>query len=106
MADITREELIALCERGRVPQKDWSNRDSAEAQSQLGVAWALLSAGCEFEIERVPGRLNSDDKTWWVSITYEGFAFHESGRSQDRDVDSFYIPTAMRLDRVAGKDWY
>ena len=45
-----REELVALCERARVPQDKWQNRDSERAQRQIGEAWVLLSAGCEFKI--------------------------------------------------------
>jgi len=98
---ISREDLIALCERGRVPQDSWRNRDSAAAQRQLGEAWALLSAGCDFTIDA-----DSDAQTWWVTITYEGFAFHEDGDPDSRETDTAYIPTAALLDRVNGEDWY
>jgi hypothetical protein len=109
--DITREELIALCERGRVPQEKWSNRDSASAQRQLGEAWALLSAGCEFEILS-SGDLRSDKSRWWIEIKYEGFKYHESYSPYEDDREDFlskdtaYIPTSACLDAANGEDWY
>jgi hypothetical protein len=113
MTQVTREELIALCERARVPQAKWRNRDSAGAQRQIGEAWALLSASCDFEVLHEKGGLNSDANTWWIVISYEGFNFHESFSDLDGDdradyleTDNAYIPTAARLDKAAGGDWY
>jgi hypothetical protein len=97
---LERADLIALCERGVVPQSGWFNRDSAGAQIQLATARTLLLSGCEFVVADDP---ESDDKTLWIEITYEGFNYHEVG---DRTTDTFYLPTAARLDEVAGKDWY
>lgn len=100
---VDRETLIALCERGFVPQERWRNRDSASAQLQLGQAYALLRAGCDF----TPDGDTSHD-SHWIDIEYRGFDYFEgdydgAGRLDD---DTFYIPTAERLDRTAGKDWY
>jgi hypothetical protein len=113
MADITREGLIALCEQGRVPQTEWMNRDTATAQRQMGEAWALLSAGCKYEILREKGGMGSDDNIWWIRIWSEGFDFHEGGFGDDPeerddalDVENYYLPTAERLAKRAGKDWY
>ena len=47
---MTREELIAICEKATVPQSKWWDRDSAGAIQQMGMAWALLKAGCEFRV--------------------------------------------------------
>lgn len=102
MSEPTREELIALCDRGVVPQSQWFNRDSASAQKQLAVARTLLMAGCDFRLDDGP-YTKSDADTWWVEITYEGFDFHEVG---DLSVDTFYIPTDARLRARAGRDWY
>lgn len=113
MIDPTRQELIALCERARVPQDKWRNRDSASAQRQLGEAWALLSAGCEFEVLREKGGCCTDKNTIWLKIRYEGFNFHESYSPYDGDAredylddDLAYIPTEARIERANGDDWY
>ena len=111
--EFTREALIALCEQGRVPQDKWRNRDSCNAQQQMGQAWALLSAGCEFEILREPGGLMTDRRTVWVGIKAEGFNFHDSyspyhgdDRDDYLDKDHFYLPTEARLKEASGEDWY
>lgn len=96
----TRDDLIALCERGVVPVDRWYNRDSASAQKQLGEARALLSAGCDFTLSADPA---SDQSTWWVRITYPGFGHFDWGGEWEDDL--FYIPTAERLERRDG-DWY
>jgi hypothetical protein len=106
-----REDLIAICERARVPQERWNNRDSAAAQRQLGAAWALLSAGCSFEIMieghtvRHARHMVSDAETLWVAITFHGFDYFENGHGAE-SVSTFYLPTSGRLDRRAGSDWY
>lgn len=97
---ITREALIDLCERGVVPEERWRNRDSSGAQIQLGTALALLRAGCKFGLST---DLKSDADTWWVEITYKGFAHFDWGGGTETDL--FYIPTAKRLERRDG-DWY
>lgn len=101
---ISREHLIELCTDGVVPQGQWSNRDTAGAQRQLGEARALLAAGCEFHVIH-RGSLTSDEKTIWVEITWNGFSYFEYGGNATDD-DTFYIPTRARLDAVAGGDWY
>lgn len=106
--NITREELIALCDDGVVPVDKWSNRDSASAQKQLGEARALLAAGCDFDVIDDRGRLKSDDRTLWVEIIYPGFQAFEWGHSERAhwDDDTYYLPTRQRLDDNAGRDWY
>lgn len=109
--EVTREMLIELCEKGVALETNWHNRDSSSATRQLGEAWALLKAGCDFSIEKV------DAQTITGTIYYEGFDRFEMGRVEDnnerwsdgveKDEDYFYIPTQRRLDRVGeGKDWY
>lgn len=101
--DITREELIELCQDGIVPQRKWYNRDSAGAQRQLGEARALLSAGCEYRVLR-EGSLKSNDRTIWIEIESEGFAYHDYDGPLDRE--TYYIPTRKRLNENADSDWY
>lgn len=97
---ITREQLIENCERGIVKEHLWRNRDTAEAQKQLGVACALLKAGCEYSI------MNNwpfEDSTS-IEVRYKGFRHFDYGGNMDRD--TFYIPTKEKLDKVNGNDWY
>lgn len=104
MAEFTREQLISLCERGRVPQDKWVNRDSANAQQQLGEALALLHAGCEFMVIE-NGSLKTTEKAIWVEITFHGFSYFEYGEGSE-ERDTFYIPTDLRLEQCEGEDWY
>ena len=96
-----REELLRLCKRGVVPQDKWSNRDSSAAQRQLGECRALLKAGCDFTVK-------TDGGTHWVTVTYRGFAYFEGDYDGPgvSDAEQFYVPTAERLARAAGRDWY
>lgn len=104
MATYTREDLISLCEQGAAPEAGWHDRDSAEAQRQMGEAWALLRAGCAFEV-LTKGDLKTDDRTIWVEITFDGFGAFEGG---DKETELFYLPTQQRIDAAAlsGGDWY
>ncbi len=101
---ITRDELLAICRDGFVPQDKWYDRDSARAHIQLGQAYALLSAGCDYSVHR-------ERETLWVRIEYRGYEWFEGGfdpheRDMYLDHDDFYLPTRERLDRNAGSDWY
>lgn len=98
----SREELISLCERAIVPQEHWGNRDSGIAHLNIGQAWALLKANCEFEITEVTS------STILIEIVYEGFNAFEYG-ADDPDnmcIENFYIPTQARLEAHKGSDWY
>lgn len=97
----TRDELVSLCEDAVRPESAWRNRDSEEAHRQLGQAWALLKAGCEFHIGA-----DSDERTLWVYITSKGFEYFEWGDVDALRKDHFYIPTRERLDAVGDGDWY
>lgn len=97
----TREHLIDLCERGIVPELEWNDRDSAGAQQQLGKAWALLKAGCEFRVASDP---KSTADTLWIEVTCRGFGYFDW--DGEPDVERFYIPTDLRLRKRAGRDWY
>ncbi|MFL0172458.1 hypothetical protein [Mycobacterium sp. SMC-13] len=105
MSQTTREELLGICRDGFVPQEKWNDRDSARAQMQLGQAYALLSAGCDYSVR--PER-----ETLWVRIEYRGFDWFEGGYDYDEprdaylDHNEFYLPTRERLTQNAGSDWY
>lgn len=105
-----RKELIKLCEDAIRPQRAWRDRDSDAAHRQVGEAWALLRAGCEFQITtgEVDGgerTLPTDDETIWLRIISKGFNYFEMGEGYET-IDNFYIPTRARLDKVGDKDWY
>ena len=102
---MTTDELIRLCEQSVVPVEAWRNRDTADAQRQVGEALALLRAGAEWRESTDP---KTDASTIWIDITFPGFNAFEEGRSERAAWDSelFYIPTAERLARRAGEDWY
>ena len=101
----TREKLIEICEKATVKESDWNNRDSADAQRQLGEAWALLKAGCEFFV-RTSGNCATDTKTIWIEIESLGFKYFECGSTNSKDSETYYLPTEERLADRAGKDWY
>ena len=97
-----RKELISICEKAIIDQKLWGNRDSSTAQRQVGECWALLKAGCNYEI-LTKGNLKTNDKTIWVKITFNGFDFFEGGKVE---TEIFYLPTNTRLNKTNGRDWY
>lgn len=100
-----REELIALCVAAVVPQDKWCDRDSSSAQQKIGAAWALLSAGCDFEILRGKHRMDTDDQTIWIEITFRGFNDFEYGEDPSY-TETLYLPTRKRLTLNEGRDWY
>lgn len=115
----TRDELIAICEAALVPQDRWHDRDSYRAQLQVGTCWALLRAGCDFEVitrKTDKDRVRTDGKTIWLRTYGQGFRWHEydwegygeSVRRRDEylDVELHYLPTEKRLREAAGGDWY
>jgi hypothetical protein len=75
---------------------------------QLGQAYALLKAGCEFEINEE----SSNDKATHIRVFYKGFGFFENCYEEDeneRDFmqkEFFYIPTKKALKEARGQDWY
>lgn len=103
-ATLTRDELIALCEAASRSESAWHDRDSARAQRQIGEAWALLRAGCEFSIDETMEDFGG--KTIWIRIVSKGFQFFEWGDDEFKDKDTFYIPTRHRLDEAGEGDWY
>lgn len=103
MAELTREELIAICEAAIVPESKWCDRDSESAHRQVGECWALLRAGCPFRISAV-GSLCTNEKTIWLYVDSRGFDSFETGG--ERNTQSFYLPTRKRLADREGRDWY
>lgn len=117
-------ELIDICEFAFVREEHWTNRDSAEAQKQLGQAYAWLRAGCHVQLllpSKADGAENSctcDEDTIWVEVYAKGFNFFENhdedselpknadSRKYCKDSERFYLPTPGRLLRSIGKDWY
>ena len=106
----TREELIAICEQAIVPQDNWSDRDSQSAQSGVGKCWALLKAGCDFQVTyEVAGDWKgcvTDDRTIWLHVYSQGFNYYEYGLEGNLEQDHFYLPTLQRLEDRKGNDWY
>ena len=100
--EFTREQLVSICERAIVPENEWGNRDSGDAHRQLGEAWALLKAGCPYRVLHDED-LNTNDKTIWLEISYDGFGSVESGEHH-LESETFYLPTEEHLKREG--DWY
>lgn len=95
---LTRERLIELCEKAIVDESKWDDRDSSAAQMNIGQAWALLKAGCEYQI-------TSHNKEYInLDISYKDFGSFE--RSKPNETESFYIPSEDRLKYFGGNDWY
>ena len=114
MKEYTRQDLIKICEKAFVNQKDWGDRDSASSQLQMAECYALLRAGCYFEVTYKDKNNNciTDEKTIWVQFWVHDFQYFEyGGDAYDKDghydLDyQFYLPTLKRLKEVKGKDWY
>ncbi len=102
--DYTREELLSICEKSFVPQNLWGDRDSAEAQKQLGQCYVWLKDGCDFKILTKTNNKNfiTDDQTIWVEIQAKGFEHFDYQGGMD--TETFYLPTERRLKRKG--DWY
>ncbi len=96
-----REDLIAICERAIVPFARWSgrNRDTADAQRQLGECWALLKAGCPFRIEAYAQA--------GMILVYIDFPEEVGAKPQKEQLkyQRYYLPTVGRLETMAGLDW-
>lgn len=109
MPDVTREELISICERASVPQEKWHDRDSESAQRQVGECLMLLRAGCDFEIDTTERTFRG--RTIWVLTWSRGFNWYESHDSDGDprkyyEDERFYLPSEKRLRDAAGGDWY
>jgi hypothetical protein len=103
---MTREELIAHLEKSIVPQSKWRNRDSSDAQRQLGECLALIKAGCDFHLFCGNGRVHANSTTTLeIEVDFHGFNYFEYGRGSE-ETETFYAPTPESLAAVNGGDWY
>jgi hypothetical protein len=103
----SRQQLVALCQKAFVKQKDWEDRDSASAQIQLAQAYWLLKGGCKFRIrdnKEKDKEFITDNVTIWLDIYWRGFKNFETGG--DLEERTFYIPTLKRLKIYPKGDWY
>lgn len=103
--ELTREYLIDLCERAIVSVVQWSNRDTPRSQEKVGLAWALLKAGAEWQEADSP---KSDAYTIWIEIRYPSFNSFEYDPTDPQyfDRELIYLPTEARLAQNKGRDWY
>jgi hypothetical protein len=97
---VTREEIIAICDRAVVQHDKWSDRDSYSAQEQVAMLRALMLAGCDFEMDT---HMSHNDGIVWVRVACRTFTAFEYG---EMGSETFYIPTIARLEDTAGEDWY
>ena len=97
MSEYTREDLIKICEKAFVKEKEWKNRDSESAQCQLGECYALLKADCNFKIDKI------SNNTIELIVYSKGFMFFEGGNKEEH---YYYLPTESRLKEANNKDWY
>ena len=104
MKKYTREELINICEKSFVSESKWHDRDSQEAQKQLGKCYALLKDGCDFKIINDEDICKTDENTIWLYIYSKGFQSFELGA--EKEEECYYLPTLKRLEEANGNDWY
>lgn len=100
----TREELIEICEKAIVQEKDWHDRDSESSQRNVGECWALLKAGCDYEITDDTGK-----NTILLCVYSKGFMWFEDwgeDRDNSKEKHRYYLPTPKSLEEANGKDWY
>lgn len=105
----TREELIEICEKAIVQEKDWHNRDTEQSQCNVGECWALLKAGCDFEVVYEDEMCATDETTIWLCVYSKGFMWFEDwgeDRDNSKEKHRYYLPTPKRLEEANGKDWY
>lgn len=99
----TRKKLIEICERALVPESKWSDRDSEVAQKRIGEAWALLRAGCSYQVVYEDDLISTNDSTIWIKIRSKGFEYFEG---EGKNVETFYLPTEKHLNNAQQGDWY
>jgi hypothetical protein len=111
--NVSREDLIAICEAAIVPEAKWANRDSASAHQQIGELWALLKAGCEYRIRDRKNDENcrTDSQTIWIDVKFTGFKAFEyaenaNERREFREEEMYYLPQPACLADRKGADWY
>lgn len=85
---LTRDYLIALCKASALNPTDCTDAGLQE----MGKAWALLRAGCEFSLRAIEFEVYNIAYEVSVSITYEGFSYQESPDPERLETESFNIP--------------
>lgn len=112
MKEYTREELIKICQKAFIAQEKWNNRDSASSQIALGSCYALLKAGCYFEIQYTKDSTgcSTDENTIWIQFWVHDFSWFEYNEDNAKGTKDhnyhFYLPTEKRLKERKGGDWY
>ena len=104
LKEYTREDLIKICEQAFVKEEDWHDRDSEYSQCSLGECYALLRAGCDFEVIYEDDICGTDEHTIWLYVYSEGFGYFDWGGEKEKH--HYYLPTQKRLDEANGGDWY
>lgn len=110
--EYTREKLIEICERAIVHIDAWGDRDTDESQKCVGVCWAYLKSGCEFEVliksEHGIDFCVTDDRTIWLKFYIKDFNWFEMCNEGDllNESELYYLPTEQRLNRFRNEDWY
>lgn len=100
----TRKDLIKICEQAFVSEDKWGNRDTAQAQIQLGKCYAFLKDGCDYKILYDNKVCKTDEHTIWVTFFVKDFLYFEMEGSKEEY--TCYLPTQKRLDEANGEDWY
>ena len=111
MKKYTREDLLKICEQAFVPESKWHDRDSENAQCKLGECYALLKAGCDFEVtyKDEDSMCVTDENTIWLYVYSKGFfwfEFYGEDRDDYKEKHHYYLPTQKRLDETKDEDWY
>ena len=104
MKEYTREDLIKICEQAFVPEDKWHDRDSETSQCSLGECYALLKAGCDFEVVYEDDVCATNERTIWLNVYSKGFGYFDWGGAKEKH--HYYLPTQKRLDEANGGDWY
>lgn len=125
--EITREELIEICEASIVPYTEWNNRDSYVSQLNVNQCYGLLMANAEYEVKfdyknilvnfinLTPDIINESNN---YNLNYDDvYLYKEENPDSEMfeyydyvDIDqtekSCYLPTRKRLEETEGSDWY
>jgi hypothetical protein len=135
LIDISREELLSICEDAIIPWQNWEDRDSFSSQVLVSDIFGLLSTDATFTVTQ-------DAETFWVSfknVTQEqineanthflSYDDRDEYLEENPDYEMFigygldlssyginqienglevsgYLPTRKRLEDTSGGDWY
>lgn len=104
----SREQLIKHCEHSIVSVMRWRNRDTPDAQTQVGECWAKIKGGCAYRLRTdVALRQNHEYSTIWVDVFAPTFDDFENGTQEESEhYETYYLPAIDRLKQAKGGDWY